>query len=288
MMNTPVSQPATAQDEGYNSAMIVGDRRFIDQLDQIRKLKSFLFEEKAKFNPEQLQSIDLGDLNNIVFKENARAPSVKEWQLLDEKLTALVSYLNDDLRTRIRIRELGSFFGRMPILFLMLTVVSMMCYLLLDRAFSDQTSLIYNALYLTTIIAWTLSQGGLGACAYLATRVAVKNYEAAAPSTGATLVSTGVAAALIDPSEVTDRNVLQTRVILGPLFAFLVGLPLSVRSLEKLIKVFYPSGGTELSTSDFAIILVPFLLGFSTNLVLVILDRAIISIRTFFGLPSAK
>jgi hypothetical protein len=100
-----------------DSSLVISDRRFNNQLVQVQSLKNFLFEEKVRFNPEQLDSLDLGALNNLRQGQFGRAPSSEEWRLLDEKLSVLASYLTDELRQKIRIRELGLFFGPMPLAF---------------------------------------------------------------------------------------------------------------------------------------------------------------------------
>lgn len=252
----------------------ISDRRFSHQLRQVLELKQFLFEEKVKFNPKQLGAIELGPLNNLSYRALGRLPTVEEWKMLDEKLSALASYLNEDLRRKIRIRELGVFFGTLPIIFLLLAISSTLFYMSYSRFLSQ--GIIFNLCFLVSITAWTVSQGGLGACAYLGTRVAVQKAQGLSDSK-----------LFKDSADITDISVLKVRVIQGLLFAFLIGLPLSYQALDRILKSLYTEG-YNVSASDFAVILLPFLLGFSTNLVLVILDRSILSIQTFFGLPSAK
>src|SRR2546429_9897740 len=83
------------------------DERFIDQVREVQNLKRFLFEQKVKFEPSQLGSIDLGPLNNLRFGSRGRMATLEEWKLLDEKISILATYLNDELRQKIRIRELS-------------------------------------------------------------------------------------------------------------------------------------------------------------------------------------
>ena len=96
----------------------IADERFIRQLDQLRELKQFLFEEKVKFATDDLDCIDLAKLNNISYSGRGRVPSIGEWRILDAKLAKLASYLNDEMRRKIRIRELKIFFKTLPIIFL--------------------------------------------------------------------------------------------------------------------------------------------------------------------------
>src|SRR5215468_10768205 len=88
-----------------DSTMFISDRHFCDQLDQVHKLKQFFFKEKVRFSAEQIPTIDLGPLNNLHYHASGRPPTDEQWRLLDEKLTTLASYLDDNLRRKFRIRE---------------------------------------------------------------------------------------------------------------------------------------------------------------------------------------
>jgi hypothetical protein len=259
---------------------LINDEHFINQLLQIKKLKQFLFEEKVRFDPEKLTSIDLGLLNNLQYRSNGRSPSNGEWSLLDEKLSSLASYLNDDLRRKIRVRELGLFFRSMPLIFLSAAVLATICYPLQGIVF-EKNSLSFNFVFLILVVAWTIAQGGLGACAFLLTQIAIVRADSQATK------GTDQPSIIESILDITDRNILRTRILLGALFAFLIGLPISVRSIEIIYQSFYPKDdSSSLSASDLGLTLVPFLLGFSTNLVLTILNRSLLSIQTLFGISS--
>jgi hypothetical protein len=73
------------------------------------------------------------------------------------------------------------------------------------------------------MLVWTIAQGGLGSCAYLGTRVAIKKAQGATESD-----------LIRDSADITDINVLKIRIILGALFAFIIGLPVSFRALQMI------------------------------------------------------
>ena len=253
-----------------SDANSICDRRFVDQLKEVKNLKQFLFEQKVKIESNQLAAIDLGLLNNLHFGTDGRMPTPDEWKLLDEKISILTSYLSDDLRQKIRIRELGVFFNVLPLIFLLATLATVI-FRFLYGGFFAKGSLLFNMSYLVSLIVWTVAQGGLGACAFLGTRIATKR-------TDKTLTDV-----LTDITDVTDEGILRIRIVLGCLFGSLIGVPIGSLAFDKMGNAIYDSSVT-LSPSDFALIVLPFMVGFSTNLVLAILERFIDSIRTFFGM----
>jgi hypothetical protein len=255
--------------------IFIADRRFIKQLNEIHQLKQFLFEEKVKFDPAKLGSIDLGELNNLGYRPTGRLPTPEEWLLLDEKLTALTAYLDDELRPKIRIRQLATYFGILPLALLFIVAISTIAYALYPYILTRGTLAWYAVFYMTMLI-WTISQGALGACAYLGTRITLKKGQ-----------DTSTSDLLGDAVDITDLNVLRMRIILGSLFAFVIGLPLSLQALNNVSNLLFDSSAKP-TAADFAFILAPFLLGFSTNLVLAILSRGVASIQTFFGISSSR
>jgi hypothetical protein len=113
-----------------------------------------------------------------------------------------------------------------------------------------------------------------------------------------------------EQADITDKNILQTRIVLGCVFALTFGLPLSFYSLEGLRHFLFPymapavatsvtvnlsSAGTPTGTAssaptatsaDIIWIVAPFMLGFSIHLVISLLNRFIASMRTFFGVTA--
>ena len=273
VIHDPVGKP-TSEGEVSDHNRVINDRRFIDQLSEIYKLKQFLFEEKVAFPPDQLGSIDLGPLNNLKYGPKGRSPTNEEWKLLDQKLSSLSSYLDDGLRQRLRIGQLGIFFGPMPLAFLLIAAIATIGYAVYPH-FLTYGSLGSDLTYFVTMVVWTITQGGLGACAYLAIQASTKKGS-----------GTTASDLLKESFDITDVNLLKIRIILGSLFAFILGIAVCLRALNSIDDAL-SNRDFKPSVTDLALTLVPFLLGFSTNLVLAILDRLVESIRTFFGIQSS-
>jgi hypothetical protein len=258
--------------------------QFIRNLDQIRKTKAFLFEEKVNIKPQDVDQVDLGSLNNLIYDRRGRLPTPLEWRMLDEKLSVLSSYLDSTLKRKIRIRELDFFFGPLPLVLLLLTAVTTVIYFtytLLVKSGGPAATTIF----VSVLIVWTICQGALGACAFLGTSV-----------TGTSIANkpTGDSQPTETSIDITDPSVLKIRVISGSLFAFLVGLPFAYQALSALETAFFgpdtqsPVGDpTNLSTASISwVVFVPFIVGFSTNFVLAVLDRVIAALRNLLGMAS--
>jgi hypothetical protein len=280
------------QDRQASSSSEISNERFIGQLDQLRQLKQFLFEETARFKADEIDSLDFGSLNNLQYASNGRVPSVIEWRSLDEKLSVLGSYLTDDLRRKIRIRALSVFFRVLPLTFLIASILATIVNMMLGSLFRDAADPAFFFLWLVTAITWATAQGGLGACAFLGTSVILKTSQNNVDKDKNTH----------EIVDLTDRNFLSIRVILGTLFAVLLGLPFLSKSLTGISSAITqgfveysgsnPSsdtaaahaGGGDFSSLTLIYMMIPFVVGYSTNLVIVILSRFVIAIESFFGL----
>jgi hypothetical protein len=268
--------PRARQTDNHDA---IADGRFIRQLDQLRELKQFLFEEKVKFETADVDCIDLVELNNISYSGKGRMPSVGEWHILDAKLAKLASYLNDEMRRKIRIRELKLFFKTLPILFLAMLIVSTVSYIWLPWI-APTSSAWRLPSSLLICFTWLISQGGLGACAFLGTSVIVGTAQQGKAVAQAPEGKPSEPFPL-EKADVTDRNFLVIRVILGTLFAVLIGIPIGIAALNSISNVWW--GGDTPDEATLVRMFAPFVAGFSTNLVLAILGKAVAAIETFFG-----
>jgi hypothetical protein len=91
--------------------------------------------------------------------------------------------------------------------------------------------------------------------------------------------------------DVTNRDLIMFRILLGTLFSVVLTLPVVFQSYENFFSGLFVVKGNTDSTSiniqQAIVLLLPFLFGFSTSLVLTILNRLMESVQTFFGV-SAK
>ena len=128
-----------------------------------------MFEEKLSFSSNDLEEMDLGKLNNLRYRAFGRVPTDVEWAKVYKVSSAVASHLGvPDLKRKIRIRELKMFFGTIPLIFFFTSVVLTFAYVIQPWVISElgQSGPLNMVIVAGTII-WELSQGGLGACAFL-------------------------------------------------------------------------------------------------------------------------
>jgi hypothetical protein len=284
--NIPRLGGLTRSDADPLSDISVCNREFISQIRHLRMLKRFMLEEKMSFSEADIETMNLGNLNNFRYRGYGRLVTRDEWTALDKISSAITSHLNtSDLKRKIRIRELGRFFGTLPLLFLSLSVISTGMFLMAPswRYNNDFIAIIYS-----------LAQGGLGACAFLGTSVISKSAEDINRVQNSSEQGSKDNEISQQLTDITDRSFLKIRIILGALFGFLLGLPMAHAALHSIwfsVQFFTTShqGVTMpvgVSAESIAVMVMPFLIGFSTNLVLVLFSRFIAVIQTLFGIPT--
>jgi hypothetical protein len=279
--NIPSLGRLTRSDADPLSDISVCNREFISQIKHLRMLKRFMLEEKMSFSDTDIETLNLGHLNNLRYRVHGRLVTMDEWAALDKLSSAITSHLDTlDLKRKIRIRELGLFFGKIPLLFLCLAVISTGMYLILPKMVEQS-----SPWYLIIGIVWSLAQGGLGACAFLGTSVIRKSAEDIDRMQNASEQGSKINEISQQLADITDRNFLKIRIMLGTLFGFLLGLPLSLNALYTIYHSLY-NFTDQFNLKAWGVMVMPFLIGFSTNLVLVLFSRFIAVIQTLFGIPT--
>lgn len=266
----------------------VNDERFWDQLSQVRALKRFLFQESVAFKATDLPHIGLEQLEAISFHTFGRTPNAQEWAVLDSKQSVLSSYLDARLRWKLKLSQLRVFFTTIPVIFLLIAVVALGLSLVRSIFFETPPSHLAACVYSAGVILWTLALGGLGACAFLGTTMISES----ARVSGLLRASDANAAKPLNTDfDLTDRDLIWTRIVVGILFAFLLGIPLSAGSVGYVEHQI--AGGNIMTVElnqqllqNITLTLLPFVIGFSTTLVLGVMDRCVATIRTVLGMTA--
>ena len=71
-------------DADPRSGISVCNREFISQIRHLRMLKTFLLEEKMSFSGADIETMNLGNLNNFRYRAHGRLVTADEWAALDK------------------------------------------------------------------------------------------------------------------------------------------------------------------------------------------------------------
>ena len=257
------------QPENQSNPAKVSDRLFIQQLDYTRSLVTFLIRRQALPDKPPDVLANLAALGSMRYSRVGRAASEEEWRKLYAISPGLASALPLEIATAFSIWRLRTFFGLFPLIFLIMGIAALEATYL--QGYAATSSGWYYFIGLAAVLSWTCALGGLGTSAFFGTSLLAQLASA-----------TGNDQAKL--KEITDYTYLQTRLMIGILFAFVLGLPFGHLSLDTASGSLFKdvAWNAELFTTMLHI-LAPFLLGFSTALVLAILERLIEGIKTTLG-----
>jgi hypothetical protein len=88
----------------------------------------------------------------------------------------------------------------------------------------------------------------------------------------------------VDPTiDVADEESTKFRIMLGALFSSVLTLPFGYPSFHEFNTQIADTGTVVVNLTQAALLLTPFLFGFSTSLVLTVLNRLVEGLQTFVG-----
>lgn len=241
---------------------VINDRKFWDDLWTLKRLREFLLLEGVTVqNPD---AVAFGWLNMLRFdSRKGRPPTPKEWNWLENHRYALFSSLTPAMRRKFQIGILPDYVvAVVPILSAIFAVGALIGAV---HAEATKSSMVVLACYLF----WLVALGAIGAMAFL-------GMNALAIQSDVTF-------------DLTNRRLLTLRVVLGGLFGLVFSLPLGIDSFHTFLSGVTSvagSGGTptdKVNASAILPLIAPFVLGFSTTLVITVMNRLIDGVQAFFG-----
>jgi hypothetical protein len=268
-------------DQREPGRVIINDEEFHLQLDLLRRTRRFLIEEGVT-PPTGTPAIDaqvnaspfsLGRLNLIGYRQpsilpvpfrQAKYAPLADWQLLEEKQDALQRLFTPELQHRFRLQKTQQFITASPLWLLFLSFAALFVAVFAPEVTQEGYVLVsVPAWRFAAFMAWTSCLGGLGAIGFLA-------MNSLAIQDDATF-------------DISNRSLVGMRIALGALFGCIVSLPFCF-SYFKEFADWVIKGGDLAGGGRGVLLLVPFLLGFSTTLVMAVLNRMIGGVEAIFGI----
>jgi hypothetical protein len=244
----------------------VNDWGFIRDLKRLIELRSFLLNEAINISPRDSMPQSFGPLNLLKYDPMGRAPTAEEWSALEAHTQSLFQLMTEPLRRRFLLGQIPKLLTILPIVFTVCAVFSLFAAILVQgRDLLGLSSVGMNTL--PFYIFWLLSMGAIGSVAFVGMNALSVQQDAT--------------------FDISNSRLLVLRVALGALFGLVLTLPFGFDSFMAFVKqIAYtdrpaPDGG--MISQQALLLLLPFVLGFSTSLVILILNRLVEAVQTFFG-----
>ena len=237
----------------------------MSSVDRLKSLHSFLYQEAIPMSPSDATSLLMGNLHALYFKKGGRKPTIEEWNQVDVQTQASYNLLNPTQRRKFLVSRVSGALTRLPIYLLFAAVIS-----IIIPVFALNLAWL-TTLYLVFYLVWTGSLGSLGA-----------------------LSSIGMNALSIQDDitfDITNAGLRSLRVIIGALFAVVLDAPFGYHAFFNFCNnlafpVFgnsQPVDPSEWTIGKIILLLAPFIFGYSTSTVILILNQLIDAVQSLFG-----
>ena len=252
-LRTALSPPVA--DERY----VISDRQFMDDVIQLRALRSYMIRQ-AKSTKAKV--IELGDLNLLHFGEKGRPPTREDWSDIEKRSTELYEHLAESDRRRFLCSQIPETVVGTALALGLIAMASLVV------AFWIQTTGSAYTLFGTLVcnLVWVAALGGIGSIAFIGMNALTVQEDAT--------------------FDLTNRKLIGLRVVLGVVFGVVLTLPYGFGPFFNFVQDLMSNKTAEPASAlaqKSILLLLPFVLGFSTTLVIMVLNRSIDAIQAFFG-----
>jgi hypothetical protein len=249
------------------SDVTVNDEQFIRDLKRLKELRSFLIQEAINISPGDSTPLSFGRLNLLQYRFTGRAPTQEEWSQVELHTQTLFRLLSEPLRRRFILGEIPSWVSILPILLALVALAALVGAVLFHvRAIEYGAAGVYT---LPFYLVWLMCLGAIGSVAFI-----------------------GMNALSVQQDitfDLTNRRLMLLRIALGALFGLVLTLPFGFQGFVEFIASISRGGPLSENTQKITVttqamlLLLPFILGFSTSLVIMILNRLVDAVQAFFG-----
>jgi hypothetical protein len=262
--NEAVGERTAVPGQKAKRGNLINDYDFITNLDHLKKLRAFLQREAVKLEPDQVSSLSFGSLNLLHFSSEGRDPTDEEWCQIEGATQRLYSHLTEDLRRKFVMGNIPMWVPVLPIALIFIALVALVTGIVCYMKFQG-----LPFVALPFYLIWLLSLGAIGAVAFLGMNILSVQQDIT--------------------FDLSNKRFILLRIVLGALFGLVLTLPFGFSGF--LLFIDHLSGRSEPKadpsgqdvTTQALLLLLPFVLGFSTSLVIMILNRVIVGVQAFFG-----
>jgi hypothetical protein len=263
----PTEVPAALVADVETSVQI-SDYYFMRNLNRLRELRSFLIQE-AVGRPDV--RLEFGSLNQLRYATTSRGrePTKDEWTQVERLTQSLFQLLTPPLRRRFLLGEIPMWIGWLTAALALLAVATLVAAVVVQNARQD-----FNAIATTMpfYLVWLMSLGAIGSVAFIGMNALSVQQDVT--------------------FDLSNRRLLMLRIILGSLFGLVLTLPFGYDAFKDFIaavisnKPVDPKSGSGSISTPAMLLLLPFVFGFSTSVVIMVLNRFVDGLQAFFGKPT--
>jgi hypothetical protein len=249
--------------DGDASESGVNDEMFCRRLTRLTRLQEFLYQETVPI--QDADAVTLGDLSGLHFRRGGRAPTSEEWSKVERRSQAIFRILTPTMRRKFLMGDTPWLAAWLPLYFLGGAICSLILAMIIMSAIDWPEYLLF-----VDYLVWLLSLGAIGASAFI-----------------------GMNALSIQDDitfDLTNARLMYLRIALGALFGVVLSLPFGFPEFLSFCRVawkpsiFYnPKAGAVSIAGEAAFLLLPFIFGFSTSLVILVLTQLSNAVQTFLG-----
>jgi hypothetical protein len=233
-------------------------------------LCEFIRREGVRLPPEKAVLLDLGEIGRLrkasLWRgEKGRPPTEREWVALETRIQELHALLEEPCRRGFYIRKSAFLLIHVPFAMTLLAVGSLIAAISHEPVFLSRMFGVADSArqwHICCYIVWLMTLGVLGSVAYVAMN------------------------ALSLEKDITfnigNRKLLTIRLILGAIFGLILALPFGFDQFEQFVRQI-TSNGAGADAKRAAMLLMPFVFGFSTTVVLTFIDRVVDAVGVILG-----
>jgi hypothetical protein len=264
--NDAISNISSASDAAESNN--INDEQFIRDLKRLKELRSFYIQEAINLGSEESSTLSFGRLNLLQYRYDGRSPTEEEWSGVEYLTQVLFRQLSEPLRRRFILGEIPSWMTLLPALLALVALAALVVAVVvkhggvLARLLGDNVLPYY--------LIWLMSLGAIGSVAFI-----------------------GMNALSVQQDitfDLTNTRLMRLRITLGALFGLVLTLPFGFTGFRDFIAGLSgatpPGGDPPKVTTQAMLLLFPFILGFSTSLVIMVLNRLVDAVQAFFGKAS--
>jgi len=284
----------------------INDKALIDEIKRLKRLRLFLLSQVVDLKKEAPAMHQLGALNLLSYRKNGRRPFPEEWLKAESAGFALFEIMSPEDRKKFRASEIPFWVGilTMALVLLALTscVFAMVAFSTLPDSDSPHLISAVDASAVGASEAPAATSTGYASAAASSTasskkvqddvfKLIVVSYVIWLVSLGAigavAFVGMNALALQRDITFELNSKLISLRIVLGALFGVILTLPFGFSTYwEFLAQIRHkPAAGNNIITQT-AWLLLPFLFGFSTSLVIAIVNRLNEGVQAICGIKA--